>query len=183
MFGFFNSNKTITKDVSSELVYDSDSVYEKEPTCVIQSQSVIVSNLSSDRSKIKFGYGSFSFTVTDEKTIILQFHPIFLWRFVLLNESIKNDTEIVDFTRLRSFASRFMRNRGFDICFTVSECDIRYIMDGIIVVKSVSSKVFAKVIELFNKLHMSLSRQYDSCELIDSMLDAGFQVLRIVSGV
>jgi len=186
MFGFFSSNKTLTKDVSPDLVYYAESksnIYETEPTCVIQSHSVIVSNLSSERSKIKFGRGSFAFTVTDEKTIILQFHPIFIWRFVLLNESRKNDTEIVNFTRLRSFVSRFMRNRGFDICFTVSECDILYILDGVIVVKPVSSKVFAKVIGLFNKLHMSLSRQYDSCELIDSMLDAVFQVLRIVSGV
>lgn len=189
MFGFFRSNPTLTKEDSSTSSYEYDdadtksNIYETEPICVIQSQSVIVSNVSDDRTKIKFSHGSFSFSMRDEKSIVFQFHPIFLWRLVLLNESRKNDIEIVDFVRLRSFVSRFMRNRGFDICFTVSECDIRYILDGVIVVKPVPCKIFANMIVLFNKLHMSLSRQYDSYEHVDSMLDAGFKVIRIVSGV
>jgi hypothetical protein len=182
MFNLFQSKPTGVVRADSD---DSDSsfVLEIEQTCVIQSNSTIVSNVSAEESRVKFTRGSFAFSLTDENSILLQFHPIFLWRMILFYESKKNDEEIVDFTQLRSFVSKFMRKRGFNICFTVSNCDIQYILDDAIVAKPVSCDVFAKVIVLFNKLHMSLKRRYDSYELIDSMLDEAFKVLRIVSGI
>jgi hypothetical protein len=190
MFGLFRSNESLNKDVSTDLKFDSDSDSDSDvdsnvtdPICAIKSNATIISNASGEGARVKFGRGSFAFSLVDDKSIALQFHPIFLWRMVLFRETIKNDEEIVDFVRLRSFVSQFMRKRGFDVCFTVSDCDVQYILDGIIVVKPVSGEVFTNAIVLFNKLHMSLSRRYDSCELIDLMLEAGFQVLRIVSGV
>ena len=183
MFNLFQSKPVCKSSLGREDSDESESSFVSEPTCVIHSNSTIVSNVSAEGARVKFTRGSFAFSITDDNSILLQFHPIFLWRMVLFYESRKNDESILDFTRMRSFVSKFMRKRGFDVCFTVSDCDIQYILDDAIVVKRVSCDVFAKVIVLFNKLHMSLTRRYDSGELIDYMLDEAFQVLRIVSGI
>ena len=184
MFSLFQG-KPKAKETS--LTTDSDdsesNFYESEPTCIIQSNATIISNVSGSSAKIKFERGSFVFSRTDNNSLELQFHPIFLWRVILFYESKKNDEAIIDFIRLRSFVSKFMRKRGFDVCFVVSDCDIQYILDDAIVVKSVSRDVHANLILIFHKLHLSLSRQYDSYELSESMLDETIRVLRIVSGI
>jgi hypothetical protein len=177
------TDSSYSETFQSEVQQSDSNDYDVVPICNIVSRDTIVSNASRTGSAIKYEQGSFTLCRTSDDCISLRFHPIFLWRLVIFEQTKKNDKEIINFTRLQTFVSKFMRKRGFDICIDVSDCDIRYIMDDTIVVKPVSRFVYDNLLMLFNKLHMSITRNYNSFDSVDAMLEYCFQVVRIISGV
>ena len=71
--------------------------------CIIENNNSIVSKFGDKDTRIQFGTDSFSFTNVDG-CIVIQLHPMFMWRLIHLAKTNKNKDNEINFTRMRTFA-------------------------------------------------------------------------------
>jgi hypothetical protein len=168
-----------TEDDNYGLLYED----EPEPMCNITNNKTMffIHSNRSPASLLKFDQDSFCFQSNDG-LVQLHFNPMFLWRLLLFQQkNLKKDDIDLDFVRIRTFVSKCIRaTRNFAII--VSEKNISYKQDGIVVNKRMYGSVLhTNLMKAFDQLYLSLKRNYDSHDLLVIMFDACIRVLYFLS--
>jgi hypothetical protein len=148
--------------------------------CAIENDNTIVSNFSQKDCKIKFQPGSFSFTSKDN-SIIIQLHPMFMWRLIHTLKAKRNNESESDFSRLRTFASYYTKDI-FRIY--VYETHISYRTNKTAIVETIemeTTQYYATLLLAFNYLHADIRRKYNTPEKTDQILDECLQILQFIS--
>lgn len=148
--------------------------------CGIENDNTIVSNFSPKDGKIKFRPGSFSFTSTED-SIIIELHPMFMWRLIHLAKTKQNPENESDFSRLRTFASYYTKDI---LRIYVYETHISYRTNTTSVVETIEMetiKHYATLLLAFNYLHADIRRKYNTPEKTDQILDECLQILQFIS--
>lgn len=148
--------------------------------CGIENDNTIVSNFSPKDGKIKFYPGSFSFTNTDA-CIIMQLHPMFMWRLIHLANTKQTLDKEIDFTILRTLASYYTKN---DIYIYVYERHISYRpnnTDAVLSIATNPDKHYSPLLLAFNYLHTDIMRKYNTPEKTYQILDECLQILQFIS--
>ena len=148
--------------------------------CAIENDNTITSNFSPKDGKIKFRPGSFSFTSTND-SIIIQLHPMFMWRLIHMPKTKQNPESESDFSRLRTFASYYTNDV---LRIYVYETHISYRKNLTTIVETIEMetiKHYATLVLAFNYLHSDIRRKYNTPEKTDQLLDECLQILQFIS--
>lgn len=159
---------------------DSDIDTEQEiPICVIGSDGTILSNCSPKDTKPPFAQNSFSFQQVDS-CVIIQMSPMFLWKLTQQMKISSSPEYEVDFSKLRTFASFFMKSTVPDIRIYVYEDRVSYWLDGKI--KTLETMQYYPTLLLaYNYLYADARRSYNTPEKTTEILKECSDILLLLS--
>ena len=160
---------------------DSDNYLENvEPqVCVISADGAIVSNISPKDFKPFFTNNSFSFQHS-ESCIVIQMSPIFLWKLTQQMKTASTPDYDIDFSKLITFASFFMKSTISDIRIYVYENMVSYSLDGR--VKTIETdKYYPTLLLSYNYLYADVRRLYNTPEKTTEILKECSDILLLLS--
>ena len=147
--------------------------------CVIGSDGTIFSNCSPKDTKPIFTQNSFSFQQIDS-CIIIQLSPMFLWKLTQQIKISSTPEYEVDFSRLRTFISFFMKSTIPDIRIYVYENMVSYSLDGKI--RSVeTTQYYPTLLLAYNYLYEDVRRLYNTPEKNNGILNECSDILLLLS--
>ena len=157
-----------------------DSDVESEiQICVIGSDGIIMSNCSPRDTKPIFTQNSFSFQQV-ESCVIIQLSPMFLWKLTQQMKISSSPEYEVDFSRLRTFASFFMKSTVPDIRIYVYEDRVCYWLDG--KTRTVETNQYYPTLLLaYNYLYADVRRLYNTPEKTTGILNECSDILLLLS--
>ena len=132
---------------------------DSEPQiCIISAVGVIVSNCTPKDCKPYFTHNSFSFQQVDS-CIIIQLSPMFLWKLTQQLKTASTPDYDIDFSKLTSFASYYMKSNAQDIRIYVYENMISYSFEGQI--KTVETdKYYPTLLLSYNYIFIFINNPY-----------------------
>jgi hypothetical protein len=147
--------------------------------CVIGADGTILSNRSPTDTKPLFTQNSFSFQQVDS-CIIIQLSPMFLWKLTQQMKISSSPEYEVDFSRLRTFASFFMKSTIPDIRIYVYENMVSYSLDGKI--KTIeTTQYYPTLLLAYNYLYADARRLYNTPEKTYEILKECSDILLLLS--
>jgi hypothetical protein len=146
--------------------------------CVLGGDNLILSNVSPDNSKIKFHPGSFSFHY-ENSCIMIQLHPIFLWNMVQQMKNISTPDYEVDYIRIRTFVSHYMKGMISDIRIYVYEDRVSFNRNGI-VISIETDQYFTKLLFAYNSLYNDIKRQYNTFEKTTEIINECSDIIQLI---
>ena len=156
---------------------------EPEPMCNITTNKnlVVICSNASPNPLLKFDQGSFCFQSNDSQ-VQLQFNPMFLWRLVNFQDvHLKKDNIDLDFIRIRTFTSKCISS-GRTVDILISEKNISYKQYGNTVTQVLADGfLYTNTIQTFDRLYLSMKRNYESYDVLASMFDACIHILYYLS--
>ena len=157
-----------------------DDIIEQEiQICVIGADGTILSNCSPKDTKPPFAQNSFSFQQIDS-CIIIQLSPMFLWKLTQQMKISSSPEYEVDFSKLRTFASFFMKSTVPDIRIYVYEDRVSYWLDSKI--KTLETMQYYPTLLLaYNYLYADVRRLYNTPEKTNEILKECSDILLLLS--
>lgn len=146
--------------------------------CVFGGDNMILSNFSPAESKIKFRTGSFSFHYVDS-CITIQLNPIFLWNLVKQMQTISSPDYQIDYIRIRSFVSHYMKGMNADILIYVYEDRVCFNRNGVIATIK-TDKYFPTLLLAYNCLFNDIRRRYNTLEKTTEIINECSDIIQLI---
>ncbi len=147
--------------------------------CVIGGDGTILSNCSPKDAKPSFTQNSFSFQHRDS-CIFIQMSPMFLWKLTQQMKTSSTQEYDINFSKLITFASFFMKSSIPDIRINVYEDRVSYWLDGKI--KTTETKQYYPTLLLaYNQLYADVRRSYNTPEKTTEILNECSDILLLLS--
>ena len=157
---------------------DSD-IDSEQHICMIGSDGIIRSNCSPKDTKLSFTNNSFSFQKIDS-CIIIQLSPIFLWKLAQEMKMASTSDYEIDFSKLITFASFFMKSNIPDIRVHVYDNMVSYsLFDKIKTIET--DKYYPTLLLAYNYLYADIRRSYNTPEKTTEILKECADILLLLS--
>jgi hypothetical protein len=145
--------------------------------CVVGNNDSILSNKSPIDMKPRFTLGSFTFQQIDA-CIKIFMSPIFIWKMV--QRVIKCKECEINYTRLRTFASFYMKKGCNGIQISVNENNITYTVNDKI--KSIqNNKYYSSLSQAYNLLYLDIEREHNTRDKVTDILNECYDILVCLS--
>jgi len=147
--------------------------------CVIGADGTIFSNCSPKDTKPLFTQNSFSFQQVGS-CVIIQLSPMFLWKLIHHMKISSSPEYEVDFSKLRTFASFFMKSTVTDIRIYVYEDSVGYSLDGKTKIIE-TTQYYPTLLLAYNCLYADVRRLYNTPEKTTEILNECSDILLLLS--
>ena len=165
-----NKGKSDSSSSSSSSSSDDENTIDgnkinKQP-CRID-KMVIYSNYSNNEN-LKFTAASFSFFLQDDSILIIQFHPMFLWRLIHYQK--------IDCVKFKTHISKSL-SKEFIICVHPTYASL--LNDNI--KQDIEHELYNQITTLYKRLYYTITRNQEVNHILDELLQKSVEVLHLLT--
>ena len=153
--------------------------YTEKTFCVLVEDNLIMSNYSPKNNNIWFARGSFSFHYVND-CIIIKLTPLFLWKLIHNMKTEPRHEYELDFIRMRTFASFYMRQDVKHVRIIAYKDKICFLFDDDMrTIKT--DKYYSKLLHTYNRLYTDIKRHYNVFEVTDNIISECCDIVQLIS--